>query len=149
MNTCQKKPNIYASGDGAQEAHEAIRPTDVRMPPDLLSGVDADAVKLYDLIRRQFIACQMKPALFDTSTITIGAGDYELRARGRVLRFPGWMAVLKPAKKEDDSVLPDVAVGEKLNLLELDPSQHFTKPPARFTEASLVRELGKAWRWST
>ena len=138
-----EEANTYASGDGAQEAHEAIRPTDVRMPPDLLSKVDDDAVKLYDLIRRQFIACQMKPALFDTTTVTIAAADYQCRARGRVLRFPGWMAVLKPAKKEDDHILPEVTVGEQLNLIQLDPSQHFTKPPARFTEASLVRELEK------
>jgi len=85
----------------------------------------------------------MKPAEFDTTAITIMAGSYELRARGRVMRFDGWMRVLPPAKKEDETEMPDLRVGDLLKLIRLDPTQHFTKPPARYSEASLVRELEK------
>jgi len=86
----------------------------------------------------------MTPAEFDATTITIQAGDYELRATGRVMRFDGWMRVLPPAKTADgDAILPEVKAGEELKLLDLDPVQHFTKPPPRYTEASLVKELEK------
>lgn len=140
-----EKPNRYASGDGAQEAHEAIRPTDVRLEPGDKADLDADQARLYDLIWRRFVACQMPPAEFDTTGITIAAAGYQLRARGRVLRFDGWLKVLPPTKKKDDDdrLLPDLAVGDQPKLVELDPTQHFTKPPARFTEASLVGELKK------
>jgi DNA topoisomerase I len=138
-----EKPNYYASKAGAQEAHEAIRPTNVHVLPDELAGQERDSQRLYDLIWRQFIACQMKPAEFDTTSITIEAGDYELRARGRVMRFDGWLKIMPPAKKEDETEMPDLRVGDNLKLVKLDPSQHFTKPPARYTEASLVRELEK------
>lgn len=138
-----EKPNFYASKAGAQEAHEAIRPTHVGALPGVLPGLERDEERLYDLIWRQFVACQMKPAEFDTTAITIKAGDYELRARGRVMRFDGWMKVLPPVRKEDETEMPDLAVGDILQLVKLDPSQHFTKPPARYTEASLVRELEK------
>jgi len=138
-----EKPNYYASKAGAQEAHEAIRPTRVDAAPGSIPGLERDAERLYDLIWRQFVACQMKPALFDTTAITIEAGAYELRARGRVMRFDGWMRVLPPAGRKDETDMPDLRVGDRLTLLRLDPSQHFTKPPARYTEASLVRELEK------
>ncbi|MGC4054365.1 MAG: type I DNA topoisomerase [Paludibaculum sp.] len=137
-----EKPNTYASKAGAQEAHEAIRPTDVRLRPEELTNLETDQVRLYDLIWRQFVACQMTPAEFDTTTITVQAGDYELRANGRVMRFDGWQKVLPPAKS-DAAVLPVLSAGQKLALVKLDPSQHFTKPPARFSEASLVKELEK------
>ncbi|MBA3701083.1 MAG: type I DNA topoisomerase [Planctomycetes bacterium] len=130
----------YKSKSGAQEAHEAIRPTDVRN--DEIAGIDNDEARLYDLIWRQFVACQMPPAEFDTTTITIAAANYELIARGRVLRFDGYQKVQPPAK-QDDVELPTVQVGQVLTLVELDPSQHFTKPPARFSEAALVKELEK------
>ncbi len=140
-----ENPNIYSSKKNAQEAHEAIRPSDVRVESTDLKGVDADALRLYDLIRNQFIACQMPPAVYDTTSLVIGADKYELRARGRVMRFDGWMKVLPPAKKkgEEDTQLPDLQAGDGLSLETLFPAQHFTKPPARFSEASLVKELEK------
>ena len=134
------QPIVYKSKSGAQEAHEAIRPTDVRN--DEIAGIDTDEARLYDLIWRQFVACQMPPAEFDTTTITIAAAGYDLTARGRVLRFDGFQKIQPPAKQEDVE-LPTVAVGQVLKLVELDPSQHFTKPPARFSEAALVKELEK------
>jgi len=138
-----EKPRFYASKKGAQEAHEAIRPTDVNKIPDRMAGVlNRDQARLYDLIWRQFVACQMPAAEFDSTTINIQAGDYLLRATGRIMRFDGWMKVLPPQKSED-SVLPEVSVGEVLKLLNLVPGQHFTKPPARYTEATLVKELEK------
>lgn len=136
------QPNLYASKEGAQEAHEAIRPTEVRVRAEDLTALEPDQARLYDLIWRQFVACQMTPAEFDTTTITVRAGEYESRANGRVLRFDGWQRVLPPAKS-DAAVLPTVTVGQALSLVKLDPSQHFTKPPARFSEASLVKEMEK------
>jgi len=139
-----ENPNFYGSKEGAQEAHEAIRPSDVQVLAEQLSGVDKDAVRLYELIWRQFVACQMVPAEFDASTLLVQAGEFELKARGRILRFDGWTRV-QPAlqKKQEEPPLPNVAVGETLQLLALDPKQHFTKPPARFSEAALVKELEK------
>lgn len=138
------EPKIYASAGNAQEAHEAIRPTEVRNPAKDLVVKDEDQRKLYELIWRQFVACQMPPAEYDTTGITITAGRHELRARGRVLRFDGFYKVLPPPKdKDEEPQLPKVSVGETLSLLELLPTQHYTKPPARFSEASLVRELTK------
>jgi len=128
-----EKPRFYASKKGAQEAHEAIRPTDVNKTPERMAApLDRDQARLYDLIWRQFVACQMPAAEFDSTTIDVRAGDYLLRATGRIMRFDGWMKVLPPQKSED-AVLPEVTVGEELKLLKLDPSQHFTKPPARYT----------------
>lgn len=141
-----EQPNRYGSKEGAQEAHEAIRPSDVQTTPDQLEkqGVERDVVRLYDLIRRQFIACQMTPARYTSTTIRVQAGEFELRTRGRVIRFDGYTRVLSMvSKRDEDVVLPDVAEGEVLQLLELHPSQHFTKPSPRYTEASLVKELEK------
>lgn len=139
-----ERPNVYASKSGAQEAHEAIRPSDLRLAPARLEGMERDAVRLYELIWRQFIACQMVPAEFLATTLDVQAGDFELRARGRILRFDGFLRVLPLAGRKDDDVeLPDVKVGETLQLQQLLPSQHFTKAPARYTEATLVRELEK------
>ncbi|WP_107851699.1 type I DNA topoisomerase [Oceanimonas marisflavi] len=139
-----ESPNVYGAKANAQEAHEAIRPSDVALSADQLEGMEADAKRLYDLIWRQFVACQMTPARYDSSTITVRAGDYELKARGRILRFAGWTKVLAPqSRKGEDTELPAVQQGETLTLNELTPKQHFTKPPARFTEAALVRELEK------
>ncbi|RKF20258.1 type I DNA topoisomerase [Alginatibacterium sediminis] len=139
-----KDPLRYSSKEGAQEAHEAIRPSDVNVVAVDLS-VEADAKKLYELIWSQFLACQMTDALYDSSTISVKAGDYELKARGKTLRFDGWTRVISAirGKKDEDKILPDVTTGESMDLLALDPKQHFTKPPARFNEASLVRELEK------
>ncbi|MBB3061460.1 type I DNA topoisomerase [Microbulbifer rhizosphaerae] len=139
-----EKPNSYSSKEGAQEAHEAIRPSDVRVQPNMLSGVERDAERLYNLIWQQFVACQMTPAQFTSTSVVVTAGDFELRARGRVIRFDGFLKVAPPvSKKDEDLLLPDVKVGEKLSLKKLDPKQHFTKPPARYSEAALVKELEK------
>ena len=137
------KPNRYGNKAGAQEAHEAIRPSNVSLTGDQLIGVERDAQRLYDLIWRQFVACQMTPAEYLSSTITVLAADVELRAKGRTLVFDGFTRVRGANKQDDDVLLPAVTVGEQLKLVKLDPSQHFTKPPARFTEASLVKELEK------
>ncbi|MBF1218040.1 MAG: type I DNA topoisomerase [Haemophilus parainfluenzae] len=138
------KPNFYSSKENAQEAHEAIRPSDVKMLADHLSGMDKDAVRLYDLIWRQFVACQMPAAQYDSTTVTVMAGDYELKAKGRILRFDGWTKVLPQlGKNPEDQILPAVGLNETLALKTVSPSQHFTKPPARFTEAALVKELEK------
>jgi DNA topoisomerase I len=138
------EPNHYGSKAGAQEAHEAIRPSNVTLTTSELEGMESDAVRLYDLIWRQFVACQMTPAQYDASTLTVKAGEFELKARGRILRFAGWTKAMPPmGRKGEDTQLPAVTVGEALKLIKLDPRQHFTKPPARFTEAALVRELEK------
>ena len=136
--------NTYASKENSQEAHEAIRPSDVNVAAEQLKDMEADAQKLYQLIWRQFVACQMVPAQYDSTTLTVAAGDFKLKAKGRTLRFDGWTRVMPALRKNDeDRTLPPVNVGDELNLQQLMPSQHFTKPPARFSEASLVRELEK------
>ena len=138
------KPNLYSSKEGAQEAHEAIRPSDVNLRPTQLSGMERDAERLYDLIWRQFVACQMPPAEYLSTSVTVAAGDFELRAKGRILKFDGYTRVLpQQSKPGEDDVLPEMKEGEGLKLIQLDPSQHFTKPPARYSEASLVKELEK------
>ncbi|MGO3645413.1 MAG: type I DNA topoisomerase, partial [Pseudoalteromonas sp.] len=140
-----KEPVNYSSKGNAQEAHEAIRPSSVTVLSGHLEGVDPDAKKLYELIWRQFVACQMVAAEYDLTTLTVAASDYHLKAKGRVLRFDGWTKVQPSVRKknEEDQSLPAVKEGEILTLVELDPKQHFTKPPARFSEASLVKELEK------
>jgi DNA topoisomerase-1 len=139
-----ESPISYSSKAGAQEAHEAIRPSDVLQRAEIIDVADKDAKRLYELIWRQFLACQMLPALYDSSTLVIEAGEYKLRAKGRTLRFAGWTKAQPVSKSKADEVqLPDLKVGEKLTLVTLDPLQHFTKPPARFSEAALVKELEK------
>ncbi|MGO4742023.1 type I DNA topoisomerase [Serratia quinivorans] len=139
-----KAPNQYSSKENSQEAHEAIRPSDVNVLAEQLKDMEADAQKLYQLIWRQFVACQMTPAQYDSTTLSVKAGDYQLRAKGRTLRFDGWTKVMPALRKGDeDRTLPYVEVGSELELQKLIPSQHFTKPPARYSEASLVKELEK------
>jgi DNA topoisomerase-1 len=142
-NYLPEKPKVYGSKAGAQEAHEAIRPSNVKIESAFMEGIDADAKKLYDLIWRQFVACQMTAARYTVSTLTISAADFDLKAKGRVMQFDGWTRVHPQLSKGDDKHLPDLAVGEVLTLDHLEPTQHFTKPPARFGEASLVKELEK------
>lgn len=137
-----EKPNFYGNKQGAQEAHEAIRPSNVHMKSTQLKGVERDAIRLYELIWRQFVACQMLPAKYLSVNLFVAASDVELKARGRTMTFDGYTRVMPPAKT-DDTLLPDVKKGDKLTLDKLDPSQHFTKPPPRYTEASLVKELEK------
>lgn len=139
-----ESPRSYGSKEGAQEAHEAIRPTEVTRRPSDISGLEKDAEKLYELIWRQFIACQMADAEFLSTSIMVANGDYELRTRGRIIKFEGFLkAAPQSAKKDEDVALPDIKVDEVLDLAKLDPTQHFTKPAPRYTEASLVKELEK------
>src|ERR1700723_1700403 len=149
-----EKPNYYKSKKDAQEAHEAVRPTDVtRTPEDVRKYLDDDLFKLYQLIWQRFVASQMMPAVFDQTTIDISAGDYTFRATGSVQKFDGYLRVYQtPAavtdrdddEKDDDGEgknLPRVEEGQVLRLDQIRPDQHFTEPPPRYTEATLVKEL--------
>ena len=139
-----ENPLAYTSKKDAQEAHEAIRPSNVGTLSENLAGVDPDAVRLYELIWRQFVACQMVPAEYLSTTVLVKAGEFELKIRGRILKFDGFTRVFPPqARKDEDRTLPDFQVGEVLQLVDVEGVQHFTKPPPRFGEASLVRELEK------
>ena len=134
----------YTSKKNAQEAHEAIRPSDPTVSQVSIPGMDQDANKLYDLIWRRFLACQMSNAQYISTSLTISHSDYELKSRGRMMKFDGHTKVLAPiTKKEDEITLPNVDENEILKLKKLHPSQHFTKSAPRFTEASLVKELEK------
>jgi DNA topoisomerase I len=138
------KPRLYSSKEGAQEAHEAIRPSNVHVRSTAMDRQERDAQRLYELIWRQFVACQMPNAEYTSTAVVVAAADMELRARGRILRFDGYTLVQNAAqKKEDDQELPDFKIDSQLTLQDLQPVQHFTKAPARFGEASLVRELEK------
>ncbi|HWC77057.1 MAG TPA: type I DNA topoisomerase [Blastocatellia bacterium] len=145
-----EKPVIYRSKKDAQDAHEAIRPTSVLRSPDSVAKyLSKDELALYKLIWQRFVASQMMPALLDQTTIDIKAGErYQFRATGSVIRFNGFLAVYEEGKDEKDEedeeqarTLPMVEEGEKLKLNELTPDQHFTEPPPRFTEATLVKAL--------
>ncbi len=139
-----ENPNRYGAKEGAQEAHEAIRPSNVALTQTQLSEMERDAQRLYHIIWQQFVACQMMPATYFSSSVEVTAGEHQLRTKGRVVTFDGYTRVIPPSsKREEDQTLPDFKVGEVLDLGELLPSQHFTNPPPRFTEASLVKELEK------
>jgi DNA topoisomerase-1 len=154
------EPIVYKTKKGAQDAHEAIRPTSVKYDPETVRKLWADGkgggrderetddlLRLYTLIWNRTIACQMVPAVFDQTSIDIGAGRVDLRASGQVMKFPGFLEVyaetVEDAANEDETsgALPDVKEGETLELLEARPEQHFTQPPPRFSEATLVKEL--------
>jgi DNA topoisomerase-1 len=123
-----------------QDAHEAIRPTDVTLTPESVKAyLSADQFKLYNLIWRRFVASFMAPAVFDTVRVDIVAKQYVFRATGSNLKFPGFYAVWP--REEDERLLPTMQVNEVLELHELKPEQHFTQPPPRYTEASLIKEL--------
>jgi DNA topoisomerase I len=137
---------LYRVREGAQDAHEAIRPTSVLRSPDRLAGVlKRDELRLYTLVWERFVASQMSPALFDQTIVDVEARDYGFRATGTVMRFPGFLRVYDESREDDAAKgrprLPDLADGEDLELLKLDPKQHFTEPPPRFTEAALVKAL--------
>ena len=143
-----EKPRIYKTkAKGAQEAHEAIRPTLVAREPEKVKGyLTADELKLYDLIWRRFLASQMADAIFDTITAEITAGVYGFRANGRVLKVAGFLDVYGFTQENDEAAdeegrLPDLALNEKLNLIKLLQEQHFTEPPPRYNEASLIKAL--------
>jgi DNA topoisomerase-1 len=147
-------PNVYKSKKDAQDAHEAVRPTSaMRAPDDVAAFLAEDQLKLYRLIWMRFIASQMNPAVFDQTTIDLSSKglsgvDYTFRATGSVMKFDGFLAVYEEGKdakdEEDDELkhkLPAVAQGEELKLRALKPEQHFTEPPPRYTEATLVKKL--------
>ncbi|HIC93409.1 MAG TPA: type I DNA topoisomerase, partial [Anaerolineae bacterium] len=137
------KPRQYKTKvKGAQEAHEAIRPTSVwREPWAIKKYLTRDQYLLYDLIWRRFVASQMASAIFDTTSVDIAAGpDYLFRATGSVVKFPGFLTVYRGAE-EKERVLPPLSEGEVLDLVRLIPEQHFTQPPPRYTEASLIKAL--------
>ena len=134
-------PNRFKTPKGAQAAHEAVRPTSVdHTPEQLKSHLTADQFKLYDVIWRRFVASQMKPAVFALTDVTIDAGRITLQTKGRHTLFEGHQ-ILRKGKDQEDQVLPDLQADQRLRLLELTPTQHFTKPPPRYTEATLVRAL--------
>ncbi len=155
-----EKPNVYRSSKKAQDAHEAIRPTSIEYPPERVQQfIEPDMYRLYELIWRRFMACQMMPAVYDQTAVDIAAGRATFRVAGTLLKFPGYLAVYgeKPDEPEtrrvatdgaaeeegsdEDKALPPLSEGDRLTLRRLLPEQHFTQPPPRFTEASLVKEL--------
>jgi DNA topoisomerase-1 len=151
-----KPPQYKSRAKGAQEAHEAIRPTSARRDPASLKAfLSRDELRLYTLIWKRFIASQMAPAILDQTTVDITAGPpagekpYLFRATGSVIKFPGFLKVYEESREEEeqeeekDVVLPPMEKGEELDLLRLLPKQHFTKPPPRYSEASLIRALEK------
>ncbi|MFO7319575.1 MAG: type I DNA topoisomerase [Clostridia bacterium] len=141
------KPHQYKSREGAQGAHEAIRPTSVlRRPEDLKPYLNRDQLRLYRLIWERFIASQMAPAVFDTLTVDIEGGGALFRATGSAVKFPGFMSVYIEGQDEETSegsegMLPPLEPGDRLQCLAIEPHQHFTQPPPRYTEAMLVKTL--------
>lgn len=147
------EPNFYKSKKSAQEAHEAIRPTSLALTPDKVRPfLKPDQFKLYSLIFDRFVASQMTPAVYDQTTIEVKKDDYLLRATGSILRFAGFLRAYREAADEDDQGakdeadeervrLPDLSEGDEVLLKEVLADQHFTQPPPRFSEPSLVKEL--------
>ncbi len=144
------KANVYGSKRKAQDAHEAIRPTYMSLPPEKVKKkLTPSQFKLYSLIWKRFIASQMQPARFDVQTVDISAGRYLFRATAQKVRFDGFLKVYREGREPDENgnggngieTLPDLKEGERLKLKKLTPSQSFTKPPARFSEAMLVKQL--------
>ena len=142
-----KEPKIYKAKKQAQDAHEAIRPTYFdNKPSDIAGSLNVDQLKLYTLIWNRFLASQMESAVLDQTSVDITAGDYVFRANGSVIKFDGFIAVYMEGRDEEDEeekegILPEMNDQQKLRMLSIDPNQHFTQPPPRFTEASLVKEL--------
>ncbi len=145
-NYVPEKPNFYKSGKQAQDAHEAIRPTAVERDPESMARyLDKDALALYTLIYNRFVSSQMTPAVYDRTTVDIVSGDVVFRATGQVMKFDGFMRVYiegqDEASEDEEGMLPMLTEGEVLKLLGLTPEQHFTQPPPRFTQATLIKEL--------
>ena len=141
------KPRFFKNKKKAQDAHEAIRPTSVYNTPERVKHhLSRDQFSLYELIWKRFVASQMKPALINQNLITIKASDYRFNASGSSVKFPGFMLLYMSVDEEaqsskDKQILPELTEKMQLDLLKIDPKQHFTQPPPRFTEASLVKEL--------
>ncbi len=143
-NYVPEQPNRYAASKDAQGAHEAVRPTDVSYTPEMVAKhLPQEQARLYTLIYNRFVACQMKPAVFAVTSVDVQAGQGMFRASGRTLKFDGFRRVLSQAGKTEDVLLPPMKEKEKLDLLDLKPTQHFTEPPPRYNEASLVKTLEK------
>ncbi len=145
-NYLPAKPNFYKNKKKVQDAHEAIRPTSVsRKPKDIAQSLSRDQFALYELIWQRFVACQMKPALLDQTSVTISTGPYIFQASGSVVRFPGFMALYVSSDNNQNQpkkeTLPPLSDGMILKCHRIEPKQHFTQPPPRFSEASLVKEL--------
>jgi DNA topoisomerase-1 len=146
-NFAMDRPRYFENRKKVQDAHEAIRPTAVANTPEKLARyLDKDQLALYQLIWRRFVASQMQPALIDQKSVSISAGPYTLTVTGSSVKFPGFMIVYQTVDEEDESSrkeqpLPDLVEGDRLTLQQLVPKQHFTQPPPRFSEASLVKEL--------
>ena len=139
---CPEKPRSYAQKGHIQNAHEAIRPTSVlRTPLSVRSSLSQPQYRLYKLIWERFVASQMADAKVLSTAYDIEAGKYLFRANGNIIEFPGYMQIYKSENKNDS--LPEIAEGEPLTLKELFPEQHFTQPPAAFTEASLIKTMEK------
>lgn len=142
-----EKPQEYSTKKNAQDAHEAVRPSSTELTPERVKPyLTREQYRLYELIWRRFVASQMPPARFDITTVTIGAGEAELEAKGRIVRFPGHTVLIPDSDKKEDSKyqnLPDVKAEDPLDMDKLDVTQNFTKPPSRFSEASLVKALEK------
>lgn len=139
-------PNAYKSKNNAQDAHEAIRPTEPSLTPDnVKSKLSPDSYRLYKLIWERFIASQMKPAEYDTVNVDINANGYVFKASGRTVRFMGFMAVYGEIEEENEEEksekLPSLSSGEELEKKDIIPEQKFTQPPSRFTEGSLIKML--------
>jgi len=137
------KPNVYKSRKSAQEAHEAIRPSDVSLQPkDVARYLSSDQHKLYELIWNRFVSCQMTPAVYKNLKIEISAGKFQFGVSGSNIVFDGFMRVYKDADEEESKVdFSHYHQNDRLTLAELKTSQHFTKPPARYSDASLVKAL--------
>ncbi|MCI0532268.1 MAG: type I DNA topoisomerase [candidate division Zixibacteria bacterium] len=144
-----EQPNYYKSKKSAQDAHEAIRPTFLEHHPTQIQHfLTKEQFRLYELIWNRFVACQMVPAVFDTISVDIAAGKYLFRSNSSILKFDGFLKTYEDIKEENGNgeeeqefQLPELAAGQPLQLLDLTPEQHFTKPPPRFSEASLIKEM--------
>lgn len=140
-------PRTYKKGKNAQDAHEAIRPSVIAYTPQKVAdSLSSDQMKLYKLVWERFIASQMAEAKIETMTVNIGAGEYLFRATGSTVLFPGFLTLYEEGKdeekgKEKEQKLPDMERGDALQTVKLEPVQHFTQPPARYTEATLVRAM--------
>ncbi|UQZ90429.1 type I DNA topoisomerase [Deltaproteobacteria bacterium Smac51] len=136
------KPNHYKNKKGAQDAHEAIRPTSILRTPAMLKGqLETSHWQLYDLIWRRFVASQMTPAVLDQTTADLAVDKYIFRATGSIVKFKGFLALYEFGKDEEKELLPPLVKEQKLKPEKIVPKQHFTQPPPRFTEATLVKEL--------
>ncbi|SJZ63862.1 type I DNA topoisomerase [Selenihalanaerobacter shriftii] len=139
---CPKTPKKYKTKSGAQDAHEAIRPTSVlREPKKVKKYLNNDQYRLYKMLWERFVASQMNPAIYKTLSVDIQAGKYLFRAKGSQTLFKGFLAVDTFKSSKEDTELPELKEGEEVKLVKLNPDQHFTKPPARYTEAKLVKTL--------